>query len=357
MIRLIKVLVFVTLYMYVLFFMFSCSSATHLYIGEWKSQPHENGWVNLRHQLYIEFPDYEWNVFICPDYLIKKMNIEWPQPDYNNKNYTVLISVEVGNSPKKLMFKLDTAKHRAVDLEIFPLKNELPFRGIKEEKTFFQLKMFEISEQTEIEEFSAYFWDTFNKCIKDDIWLQEHNLKNYTITETEDSSISLNNRNCIQKRYRIQSSTDDDEPILILLVFGFKINNKIVFAEFVLKEEEYRYRIEKCYHIVNTIRNVTSEQEFFKLTGSKCHENELLIRTFSTRNYDEAIKTRDILINRNENSDTNHIHSRKVNEEMICIRADDLISEMKDVVQRLEINQISNIIKVHSMYYIVQRLK
>lgn len=90
-------------------------------------------------------------------------------------------------------------------------------------------------------------------------------MKKHIITEIENRSITLNNRNCIQIRYHIESSNDDNEHIMNLLVIAFKINSKIVFAQFLLEEEEYNFRIEKCYQIVNTMRQVTSEQEFLQI--------------------------------------------------------------------------------------------
>lgn len=362
--RLTIAFVFLVLFLLFLFLLFSCTSARHLYsgefkhlyIGEWKQQPNTNGWANLRHKIYIDFPDYEWKVFTCPESFIKNMNTEWPLPDYTHNSYTILISAEVCILPKKLEFKLDTSKTKTVILNNCWMKNELPFRGPTVAKTVFHLNMFEISEQIGLEEFTAYIWDTFNKCMKSDIWLQEHNLKNH-ITEIENRSITLNNRNCIQIRYRIESSNDDNEHIMNLLVIAFKINSKIVFAQFFLEEEEYNFRIEKCYQIVNTMRQVTSEQEFYKLTEIKCSENELLLRAFSTHNYNEATEIRNKLINCNENLHATDIDCKNFNGEMICIRIDDLMPEIRNAIQQLEVKQISDIINVQSMHYIIQRMK
>lgn len=42
---------------------------------------------------------------------------------------------------------------------------------------------------------------------------------------------------------------------------------------------------------------------------------------------------------------------------MICIRIDDLMPEMRNAIQQLEVKQISDIINVQSMHYIIQRMK
>lgn len=94
------------------------------------------------------------------------------------------------------------------------------------------------------------------------------------------------------------------------------------------------------------------------MTETKYSENELLLRAFSTHNYNEATEIRNKLINCNENLHATDIDCKIFfNGEMICIRIDDLMPEMRNAIQQLEVKQISDIINVQSMHYIIQRMK